>query len=96
MTAVPPPVPDMEFLDEDAFDARFKPLNGPDGSMFWEHKDTLTYAIEQVWSITEVDGELYAIPGYHVVNVIGYTVTEVPWPHESFEVEYEKLGDPDE
>jgi hypothetical protein len=74
---------------EAEFDLVFKPLPGPDGSDIWEHADTLKHPRTCVWSIVEIDGDLFAIPGYHVVNVIGYSVTQTQWPHDHIEVQFD-------
>jgi len=82
-----------EFLTEDEYDHRYKPVAGPDGSDFWQHAETLGHARDRVWSILEVDGDLYAVPGYHVVNVIGYNVTTYRWSHDNIEVKFDNPHD---
>ena len=68
-------------LSEDEFRDTYKPIDPPNGQSLWEHKDTLSHDIHHVWSImVGDDGEGgYAETGYHVVNVEGYVVTQVPW-----------------
>lgn len=38
--------------------------------------------MDRVWSIVEADDALFAVAGTHVVNVIGFIVTERPWRHD--------------
>jgi hypothetical protein len=87
---------DAPFIDytEAEFELIFEPLPNPEGSDLWEHAETLTHVPTFVWSVIEIDGDLFAIPGYHVVNVIGYSVTTVPWPHENVEVRFDPAGVP--
>lgn len=40
-----------------------------------------------LWTIVEADdGDLYAVPGLHWVDRLGYLVTGKPWPNEDVEV----------
>ena len=40
-----------------------------------------------VWTLVETDGKLYILNGYHVVNKIGYHITEETWkPGQEIEV----------
>ncbi len=84
--------PPLERYDEDEFDAVFGLVNG-------SRSDTCSYEYDEVkdmdpryvWSLVEGgddDGTAYALPGFHRVNNIGYTVTEKPWPHEHIEAVY--------
>ena len=74
-------------LTEDQFHEMYQPIESPEGtanagSMTWDHADTLAYPREQVWTIIDDGGETnnwYASAGYHIVNVIGYCVTQKPW-----------------
>jgi hypothetical protein len=65
---------------EDDFEA-FKPIPSPDGETYWEHRPTLGYPLEQVWTVVSSDDgeDAIAAPGYHIVNKEGYLVTEIPW-----------------
>ena len=83
MTAVPTP---LLSLTEEQFDERYAPIAAADGNSIWEHKDTLHYPRGNVWSVVEAEDDLFVIPGYHVVNVIGYNVTALPWEHDNIEV----------
>ena len=78
-------------LTDDEFYERFAVIPGPEGSDMYEHADTLGFHRQQVWSVLDVDGELYAIPGYAVINVIGYNVTAHPWPHDNIEVRFDSV-----
>ena len=79
-------------LTEAEFDAIYLPQNMADGNSIWEFADVKDKTTENVWSVIEVDDELFAIPGWHVVNVIGYNVTQVPWPHENIEVRLDAMA----
>jgi hypothetical protein len=88
-----PPETTLLSLSEADFDREFSPKAQPDGNSIWEHKNTLRYPADHVWSVVEVDDDLYVIPGYHVVNVIGYNVTTKSWPHENIEVRLDNPHD---
>ena len=71
-------------IEEDDFYTRFKPIPGPDKSIYWQWKDIPKEAIDEgrVWTATEAeDNDMYEMisSGAHHVNRIGYIVTEVPW-----------------
>jgi len=63
------------------WERRFQPVTGPDGSDLWQrYADVAERDPHTVWSIVEGDtGTLYVVPGFHVVNHLGYAVTERPW-----------------
>lgn len=39
-----------------------------------------------IWTLIEVDGEGYIIPGFHFVNRYCYYVTTNPWDNENIEI----------
>jgi len=83
-----------ESLTEDEFDERYNPQPDPaDGNSIWPYAHVEDKATEFVWSVVEVDDDLFVIPGWHVVNVIGYNVTQVPWSHENIEVRLDNPHD---
>lgn len=79
----------MPELTEDEFWETYKPLEGPSGqsgSHIWEYEELTGTPDNQVWTIVETgdeDENWYALPGYHIVNKIGYAVTEKPWTDEA-------------
>ena len=72
----------MRPITENRFWSLYKPIEALDGSYIWEYDDVQRAGIplERVWSLIESDNDtLYAAPGYHVVNVLGYVITVEPW-----------------
>lgn len=60
------------------FERRFRPVEGPDGSLMWEWADLpQPVDLRRVWTVTDCDGRLYVSAGLHYVNRVGYVVTEV-------------------
>jgi hypothetical protein len=53
------------------------------GIMFETYGEELDYVLnapkKNVWTYLDGDGGIYIINGYHLVNRLGYIVTEVPW-----------------
>jgi len=71
----------MRAISERVFWDKYKPTVKPNGD-YLEYLDTLIYPRNRVWSLIESEANyrnLYASPGYHIVNVLGYCVTEEPW-----------------
>lgn len=89
MTEAPPPAPPIETLSEEQFIERYEPLEGPDGSDTWQYDELGELPLHHVWSVVETGDPdhdaLYALPGYHVVNMVGYNVTAHPWVDEDVE-----------
>lgn len=70
-----------ETISEDDFEERYLPRQADSGDLF-EFDELKRMGIEDrfVWTIVEGDsGDLYASAGYHLVNRLGYIITEVPW-----------------
>jgi hypothetical protein len=44
--------------------------------------------MKYVWTLVDDDNIWYIIPGYHLVNRIGYFVTKEPWQEDSRSVRY--------
>jgi hypothetical protein len=87
--------PTLIELSEDAFAAMFRPLANPlnphasfdwgagYGTLFETYGEELAYVRSQdpakVWTFQSGDGD-YVTSGFHLVNRVGYFVTEVPLP----------------
>jgi hypothetical protein len=67
----------------------FAPDGSFDGCLFEADGEELQcargYPEEQIWTYIEADDKHYVIAGYHLVNRIGYLVTEEPWGDSSEE-----------
>ncbi|MDY6930081.1 MAG: hypothetical protein SWN10_23785 [Pseudomonadota bacterium] len=94
-------------ISEAEFDEKYRAMDVSKhgDQMAPTYRDALVFATENnlseqhIWAITEGDEDdsLYANPGAHLVNVIGYVVTENPWESEDlvamyFEDESEDLA----
>lgn len=44
---------------------------------------------QRVWTIVEVDGEMYLTAGFHIINRVGYIITEKEWETGTEEFQYE-------
>lgn len=87
-------------ISENDFYSKYKPLKNHlsegaayDGFMFETYGDEYEFVKEhvkacKVWTVVECDdGELAIIAGFHLVNRMGYIVTEVPWEDSGLFVE---------
>lgn len=95
----------MNTLTEDTFDELFNPQQnhidtnaGWSGQLYETFGPELDYVLsfandfnkqKRVWTLLEVDGKQYVSAGYHMVNRMGYFITEKPWSTgtEEFEIE---------
>lgn len=79
-------------LNEDDFWRVYKPIAKYEGDILRDHRETLQFQLRHVWSVVdgcdEGDENMYALPGYSIVNNIGYLVTEKAWPHYNIEAVY--------
>lgn len=76
--------PDPNIGTEEEFEA-FGPISPPSGETYWEYDEVKGLELERVWTVVDDGGEtedLYAVPGFHIVNTLGYMLTEHPWTDE--------------
>lgn len=82
----------MKKISMDQFIQEFKPLKNPfgdnasfDGCMLLTYGHELEYVKNQnlmhVWTLIDSDGVLFITSGFHVVNRMGYFITEHPCPN---------------
>ncbi len=73
----------MATLSDTDWDSRFNWIDSPTGNAVWERPEIRDAAepIEatHLWTILDIDGDLYIVPGYHFVNSYGYVVTKEAW-----------------
>lgn len=63
-------------------DNRFVIQRAATGDLF-THEDVKDLPLRRVWTIVEGDGgSQWALPGFHVVNRLGYISTEREWTNE--------------
>ncbi len=63
----------------------------PSGDLF-QFDDVRDQPPEHVWTIVDSgddsDGNWYAVPGFHVVNKLGYVMTRKPWSESTSDAIY--------
>ena len=83
----------------DQWEATYKPTknhlggNGAyDGMMYETYGAEERYVFGQndalVWTVLDVSGKLYLVPGRHFVNRFGYFVCQQPWKDATITVHY--------
>lgn len=82
-------------ISEDEFWNDYKPIAFGDGDEFIiDHDEAVQHPRDMVWSIVESgtpgDERLFACPGFRVVNVVGYVLTEKFWESELLEAVYDE------
>ena len=59
------------------------------GCMFETYGEELEFVMKQnpnnIWTIIDGDDDLYIVTGYHIVNRLGYLITEEPFISEDEE-----------
>ena len=84
-------------LTWEQFENEFKPIknhlvNDPDSTMFETYGDELEFVRAQnpytIWTYADGDYCSYVSSGYHLINRIGYYITEVPFEPDT---EYELI-----
>jgi hypothetical protein len=85
----------MKQLTEDEFDAQFTVVLGADGASVRDDYKGIAPDSNNLWTIVDADGSLYAVTGVHFVNRFGYLVTEEPWT-EDIEAVWHLCTDDDE
>ncbi|KIA72670.1 hypothetical protein ANMWB30_24380 [Arthrobacter sp. MWB30] len=84
----------MNNLKEAEFDTRFTPVPNNEGDVVRPDHHGYSRDSKHLWTIVEAESALYAITGWHLVNRVGYLITEQPWEEETEAVWYEP-GDDD-
>lgn len=83
--------PTTKRITEDEFYSAYKPVKNPfekdaawDGCMFETYgpelahvQDMLKSKPRNVWTVLDVDGAIIAASGMHIVNRLGYLITEI-------------------
>lgn len=88
-----------KIMDYEDFEESYKPIQNPyttdaphDNCMFevdgMEGDYVRSCDIYKVWTIIEVEGESFIVPGFRMCDRLGYFITEVKWHDESFEVNF--------
>jgi hypothetical protein len=106
MTIKPIILEDIIVLDWEQWTEEFKPINNhlsndPEYQMFETYGEELEFVMAQdpytIWTYIDADGGSLITEGYHLVNRLGYYITEKPWTEGlSYEVDYsEWSGDAD-
>jgi hypothetical protein len=71
-----------EHISEDELWEKWGVILKADGAMF-EHEDVKDHPLEHVWTIVDTgayeDENWYAMPGFHIVNKLGYIMTKRAW-----------------
>ena len=49
--------------------------------------------IHNIWTWVDGDEGSYLVAGYHIVNRIGYFITEVPWTIHGLVIPYDTYGE---
>lgn len=80
----------------DEFYNKYQPIDnelGDEGFLFETYGIELDYVKgvpnNNVWTLVEVDGVLYIIPGFNIVNRLNYLVTKEQWTDSNLEIKYE-------
>lgn len=88
----------MKTITYEQFEQQYKPIKNPfvqdssyNGCMFETYGVELAYVREQdvkkIWTIVDCDNEeIWIVPGYSIVNRLGYILCEIPWESEDIQV----------
>ncbi len=74
------------YISEDAFWSDWGVIQKSDGGMF-DFDDVKDQPVERVWTIVDTgvyeDQNWYAMPGFHIVNKLGYIMTRREWTSDT-------------
>lgn len=88
----------MKTIDYEQFEETYKPIKNPfvqdssyNGCMFETYGVELAHVREQdiknIWTIVDCENEeIWIVPGYSIVNRLGYILCEIPWESENIQV----------
>ncbi|HET7560869.1 MAG TPA: hypothetical protein VFJ87_00640 [Rhodanobacteraceae bacterium] len=73
---------DQDLISERDFEAVWGVYLQPSDDLF-QFEDVRDHPQQHVWTVVDSgddgDGNWYALPGFHVVNKLGYVMTCKPW-----------------
>ena len=75
-------------MSDDEFDQKYDPVDPPSGESYWEAHEIQGQKKNHVWTVLDLDGDLYVVPGIHRVNQFGFMVTRKPWRNKNIEVKW--------
>lgn len=78
-------------ISEQEFTDDWQPMLQPSGDLF-QFADVCVKPLQHIWTIVDSgddsDGNWYACPGFHVVNMLGYVVTKKAWSNDTWDAIY--------
>lgn len=88
-----------EHISEDELWEKWGVILKADGAMF-DHDDVKDHPLEHVWTIVDTcvyeDENWYAMPGFHIVNKLGYIMTKRAWTADTPDAIYYLHEDEDD
>jgi hypothetical protein len=79
------------YISENQFWDEWEVVQKSEGVLF-EFDDVKDQPLDRVWTIVESgdidDDSLYASPGFHIVNRIGFVATKKAWSNEDCDAVY--------
>lgn len=79
-------------MSEAEFTEKFNPQTKDGMGELFDIEDVVNLPKRNVWTIVEGDDEMdenwYALPGFHIVNKVGYVTSETPWDDGVYEAIY--------
>lgn len=74
-------------MSSSTFERRYGSVADAQGSTMRQYHEVKDLDLHHVWSVTEGDNgrDWYLSPGFHVVNMMGYVVSERPWTDLDFD-----------
>jgi hypothetical protein len=80
-----------DYISEDQFWDVWRVIQKSDGELF-DYEEVMKQPLQNVWTIIESGSDKnanwYAFPGFHIINKIGYVMTEKAWEDASRDAIY--------
>ena len=80
--------PKVHRMSDDEFDQKYDPLDPPSGESYWTAQEIQGQKKNHVWTVLDVDDELFIVPGIHRVNQFGFMLTRFPWRDKNIQVKW--------
>ena len=84
--------PKVHRMSDDEFDQKYEPLDPPSGESYWTAQEIQAggtrWDPNHVWTVLDVDDELFIVPGIHRVNQFGFMLTRFPWRDKNIQVKW--------
>ena len=82
------------------FESKYNPISDENGIVIYDDRKVVSETVNElfqdtgiskgyyVWTLQDFENSTRIYPGWHIVNVVGYMITNTPWTDADADVSY--------